>query len=283
VKGICRLCGTDGELELSHILPKFIFRWIMKTSATGRLRGMGNPNVPVQDGKKIYLLCSSCEDKFSKYETWFANNMFHKAVQGNVDSYEYDNNLFKFVVSIFWRVVIININRSVYDKTVMKNNLVQCEKELSDILNNNIFSHNKDIFILPTSYVNNAPKELRGLNYYFTRTTDVQILFDDEKGKMFFYCVMPFFIIVGNMVGMDKSNFVNCIVNDEGGLLTPRFVIVKDEGVAGFMQSQIARIDKLDISDVQRNAINDRAMKDMDKFLKSSSFKATFMDYLRNS
>jgi hypothetical protein len=279
--GACKLCGLDSKLELSHILPKFIFRWIIKTSATGRLRGMGNPNIPLQDGKKMHLLCSSCEDKFNKYETWFANKMFHPAISG-VSVFEYDHNLYRFIVSLFWRVIVINMNREVYDKAIMRNNLIESEKRLRDFLNSSCEAGKaNEVFVIPVSYIESAPRELKGLNYYFTRATDVQILFDNSENKMFFYCVMPFFIIVGNVVGLNKIDFAGCTVDQKKGQLFSKDVIVKDMSVASFMQSQINRIDTLSISDAQQKSIDERALKDIDKFLKSSSFKATFMDYIR--
>ena len=33
-----RLCGETKELQESHILPGFVYRWLKETSATGYLR-----------------------------------------------------------------------------------------------------------------------------------------------------------------------------------------------------------------------------------------------------
>ena len=63
----CALCQDKSELELSHIIPKFVLRYLKETSA-GFLRSAENPNTVVQDGEKHYMLCGKCEDLFSKYE-----------------------------------------------------------------------------------------------------------------------------------------------------------------------------------------------------------------------
>ena len=62
----CRLCGATKELQESHILPGFVFRWKKETSATGYLRFGQQPNLRVQDGVKLHLLCRDCERRFNK-------------------------------------------------------------------------------------------------------------------------------------------------------------------------------------------------------------------------
>ena len=53
----CRLCKKRIMLEESHIIPKFIAKWLKKTSATDYLRFMDTPNIRRQDLVKIKLLC----------------------------------------------------------------------------------------------------------------------------------------------------------------------------------------------------------------------------------
>src|SRR3989338_2133962 len=69
MKMICKLCGINDELQNSHIIPSFIYRWLKETSGTGFLRFGQTPNKRVQDGLKDYLLCSSCEGLFQKLYT----------------------------------------------------------------------------------------------------------------------------------------------------------------------------------------------------------------------
>jgi hypothetical protein len=65
----CRLCLKQSELENSHIIPSFLYRWLKETSGTGFLRFGRNPNRRVQDGLKEYWLCPTCEDLLGKWET----------------------------------------------------------------------------------------------------------------------------------------------------------------------------------------------------------------------
>jgi hypothetical protein len=78
----CRLCGATKELQASHNLSSFVFRWKKETSATGYLRFGQQPNLRVQDGVKLHLLCRDCEQRFNNWETEFANRIFHPMTQG---------------------------------------------------------------------------------------------------------------------------------------------------------------------------------------------------------
>ena len=101
----CRLCGSDAEIQRSHILPAFVFRWIRESSATGHIRLGEEPNRRVQDGWKKRWLCSSCENLIGAAERQFAQQVFKPVVEDRMDSVEYGPWLFKFCVSVSWRVL----------------------------------------------------------------------------------------------------------------------------------------------------------------------------------
>lgn len=103
--GICKLCEKEKYLELSHIIPKFIFRHQKKTSPTGNIRSTENPNRVTQDGLKLPFLCGDCEDLFSSWETKFANEIFFKYQAGSADSFPYDEWLTKYLASVSFRVL----------------------------------------------------------------------------------------------------------------------------------------------------------------------------------
>src|SRR4051794_14304204 len=102
--GVCAYCGANGELEESHILPKWTIRRALKGSVTGKLRDGDNVNKRVQDGEKDYLLCSACEGKFSKLEgeasrAFDAGNVAHGAA--------YNTDFVLFLASIVWRIGVV--------------------------------------------------------------------------------------------------------------------------------------------------------------------------------
>lgn len=92
-------------LEESHIVPKFVYRWLRKSSASWYLRFTANPNKRVQDGTKYYLLCSECEDRLEKWETRFSKSVFYPYLQDFWFHGSYGDWLIKFSVSITWRAL----------------------------------------------------------------------------------------------------------------------------------------------------------------------------------
>ena len=101
----CRLCQEEKDLEISHIIPKFVFRHLKKTSPTGNMRSTENPNKSTQDRLKLPFLCGDCEDLFSVWETKFANEIFFKYQEGNKNSFPHDTWLTKYLASVSFRVL----------------------------------------------------------------------------------------------------------------------------------------------------------------------------------
>ena len=103
--GTCRLCDSDCDLQLSHILPAFVFQWKRETSGTGHIRSSVAPSRRVQDGEKRYWSCSSCEARLSKWEAAFATRLFHPCVAGGRGHFRYGPWLLLFCISVSWRVL----------------------------------------------------------------------------------------------------------------------------------------------------------------------------------
>ena len=99
----CRLCNSPAQLVQSHIIPKFVIRR-MKETGTGYFRRAGSPNIRLQDGIKVRMLCQKCETMFSTREEYFSSQIF-KQMQGGAAQAEYDERFAYFVISLLWRVV----------------------------------------------------------------------------------------------------------------------------------------------------------------------------------
>lgn len=104
-RGQCRLCQDEAELQLSHILPAFTFRWLRETSGGGHIRLGSSPNHRVQDGPKRYWLCASCEGIFNRSETTFAGQLFHPYGSAPGGRFIYRKWLLHFCASVSWRVL----------------------------------------------------------------------------------------------------------------------------------------------------------------------------------
>lgn len=107
MKGQCRLCLKFAELQVSHIIPKFVINWL-KESSPGYIRTSNNPNKRIQDGYKQYYLCWDCEQLFSGWEKSFSEFIFSPLHSNppSTESIKYQTWLLKFAVSITWRVFL---------------------------------------------------------------------------------------------------------------------------------------------------------------------------------
>jgi hypothetical protein len=103
----CRLCGTPSELQESHVVPAFVYKWLKETSATGFIRFGQNPNKRVQDGYKEYWLCSECEKRLNVWETIFATKIFHPLNEDGGQRTRYGDWLLKFCTSVSWRTLLM--------------------------------------------------------------------------------------------------------------------------------------------------------------------------------
>jgi hypothetical protein len=102
--GTCRLCQQTKELQESHIIPAFAFRWL-RGPHEGYLRHTQEPNRRVQDGLKLPFLCRQCEGHLSQFETDFANKLFYPFNTDGVERVGFGAWLLKFCVSISWRAL----------------------------------------------------------------------------------------------------------------------------------------------------------------------------------
>ena len=105
ILGNCYLCDSYCELQNSHVLPAFLFRWMRETSATGHIRFAETMNRRVQDGEKKRWLCSSCEGILGENERQFASKLFYPFVEDRLTQIRYGPWFLRFCVSLSWRVL----------------------------------------------------------------------------------------------------------------------------------------------------------------------------------
>lgn len=226
VVGKCRLCETDAiELQMSHIVPKMFYEQIKKNSKTGGLREVSNPNKREQDGLKLPFLCSNCEELFSKYETYFANNILVKMIE-DPENYSFstsDDNIRYFLLSVAWRVLRMLVETDVQ----MMENFTDNEKlKLYDVLdkwrlilkNQNIEDiSNCEMFIIPTIKLKLFEKHPSMI--YNNVSIDFKT-FDqeDEFNHAFIYIKVPYYIFVITVWG----STTNLKQNKVGKIIKPR-------------------------------------------------------------
>lgn len=103
----CALCGKLGTLRDSHIVPKFVIRYLKETAA-GKIRNLEAPNRTVEDGEKHQLLCADCEELFSSREKYFADTVFYPYKKNKAVTFNYNERLFYFMTSLSWRSLYLD-------------------------------------------------------------------------------------------------------------------------------------------------------------------------------
>ena len=109
MKPLCKLCQNNDDLRNSHILPRFLGKYLKDTSATGYLMTIDKNGKPSrsQDLYKSKLLCSGCESILNEAETFFANTIFYPFQRGTLRTIPVDERLSRFAVSVSLRALWI--------------------------------------------------------------------------------------------------------------------------------------------------------------------------------
>lgn len=290
---LCKLCGENEAIENSHILPKFFFRWIKETSATGYLRSSETPNKPLQDGLKEPLLCPKCENDFSKLEMYFKETIFTPYVKEYLDDFMreadynklfvYNENLLRFLISIQWRILVTD-----------RSNLATGYKEFDSVLKKKIdvwrdylllkrndtgLGQNHILFFRNLIDVRDQlPKGLpRNLNTYLLRASDgtigrigKRLIVYSKLGPIaFITSLMPETIKKYKGTIVHKSGVLSCI-QKLGDPYINNF----------FLHHRAQRInDSFDLSKEQTKKIQDKWKNNPERAFTSTTFKVAVTDH----
>ncbi len=99
----CILCRQSPPIQNSHILPKFVIRWVKENAPAGHLRWSRQPNKPEQDAWTADYLCAGCEQKLSQVENTFKHEVFDHAVARAAGTFRYSSAVGSAVLSMFFR------------------------------------------------------------------------------------------------------------------------------------------------------------------------------------
>lgn len=195
----CRLCNKQKVLIDSHIIPKFIGRWLIKTSATGYLRDSNNPNLRRQDIIKTKLLCKQCEDILSNDESYFADTIFHPFMNRKSHTYNlsYNNQLSRFCAGLSWRalVYITEINEIDKDSEIEKAELALRNYIIGN--SSNLDRYEQHLIPLEGGAIANFKYSKPNLNVYLTRFIGIDLLTTDKNHLI--YIKLPNFILISNI------------------------------------------------------------------------------------
>ena len=191
----CRLCGAIGPLNESHIIPRFIGKWMKSTSPTPYLRYGAEKEKRQQDLITIQLLCDSCETVFSGWETRFASDVFHPSTSDQ-SVFPYGQWLVGFAASLSWRALQLRKSMNVPEQAEVDAILAKMERHLADFLLGNekhvgkFTQHIYHVSGLAAPVHPGSPM----LNRYLTRTAEIDFLRSDDLSEVMVYVKLPMFI-----------------------------------------------------------------------------------------
>ncbi|XID90469.1 hypothetical protein ACF3MZ_18215 [Paenibacillaceae bacterium WGS1546] len=282
----CALCEKEATLENSHIISKFVYRYIVKNSATGYMRSTENVNKRLQDGDKRPMLCSECEDLFSKNETAFANKIFHPFQNNSITTFDYDNWLNYFISSVNWRNLYLDILDFVVEKNIpvyALEVLIKAERILRDYLlgkRNDIDEIENHIFFFDT--IERTTDDISAHNpHVFFRTSSFGYTYVTYGYGEGYY-------VYSNLAGILICTLIKKSVEDKwentyiqpntGKLLSPQYV--KSPLMGEVMVYMKEYSSKREMSEKQMQAVLEQMKKDPDRVKRSNSFK--FRQYDKN-
>jgi hypothetical protein len=105
--GTCRLCGNERELQDSHVVPRFVARWLREHSVNRRFRSTELPDLPHQDLLKRSLLCTDCEQLIGGFEHLTSERIFVPLQENRVARFRYGPWFHRFAVSVSWRALTV--------------------------------------------------------------------------------------------------------------------------------------------------------------------------------
>lgn len=281
--GKCALCPNEDKLKESHIIPKFIFRWLKKTSVTGFLRNGITPNQRSQDGYKIYLLCGDCEELFSKWETLFNKKIFLPFNDSNPLNNSYENWLIKFSVSISWRVLtffkiknylshfnpdlLISVDNALNAwKDFLVEKTVQISEFEQHMLSFPAITNNQNLSNLPTN-----------INQYIKRSIDMDVVCSVNEAYTFAKLGR---IFIFGFIKKDSSKvWHDTKINyDKGTLLNKHYKIPGDHANFIFYKAKRMLMVQNKMSEKQWSRIDEDYKNKSESFKESKMFEAINLD-----
>ena len=281
---MCKLCRSGAPLKRSHIIPKFVGRWMKETSPTPYLRFGGNMDKRLQDLFAMELLCDDCESRFSTWETKFANEIFYPSDAGET-VLGYGSWLLKFAASLAWRAIQFCQFKEIEESPALNSMVAKMDIALSRFLlgrEKNVGSHTQHIYSVGELADPIRPGSPM-LNRYLARAVEIDILRNHDLSEMMVYVKIPTFMFFS--VGRSKyRRWLETSRIKKSSLLQPKQHILH-ESMLHYILKRSDRMGELisSMSPKSKTAANKAILKaiekDPNRVANSKLMQAMFVDY----
>jgi hypothetical protein len=278
MKGACKLCGETGDLQQSHILPSFAFKWMKQA---GPMRKSGLPNRRSQDGEKRDWLCWGCEQLFSSFETPFATKVFHPYDVDRSIKVRYGEWMAKFCASVAWRSLSALREDGKFERLTAQQAAL-CERALETwsrfLLGRYKHTGDFELHVLSFDVIESASFSVTtpNINRYLTRAIDMDVA--ASSSTCFSYSKLGPFAIFG-FVQSQPGQWRGTKVTNGAGWFQPHKVTVPKQ-LWDYLNDRALHIKRVleSISPAQQKKIAETLRADPDRFLESGLFRAMQRD-----
>lgn len=227
-------------------------------------------------------MCLDCEWLFGKWETQFANEIFHPLSKKNSYKFYYSEYFLKFCVSISWRVLSYLIEKESFCKVQIKHKN-ECELFLEKTRKfllgelENPGKYQQHVILLDTVDSHSVIDMPTNINRYFLRNIELDL--PCSENDCYVFTKLPYMVIFGHVCNPSKKNWNNTKINLKKGVIGG-----KDFTIPGNLYEFI--LDKADdsrnieneISEKQKKKIHEDWNNNNDKVKKSETYKALNAD-----
>lgn len=229
----CSLCLQEKNLRESHIIPKFVGKWLKETG-TGYLVSAEDGSKRVQDIIKLHLLCNDCEEKFSKLEKYFADKIFFPFHKDKIRTFDYNENLQSFIISLSWRALKIIAEDFKSENSHLSSFIDKAELDWRKFLNGDketIGPYENHLIFL--DYVDDKKSEDMHpkFNWYTLHAIDFTIATDDKR--IFVYIKFPWMIFVTSIQPTTLDGWKGTSIKDSGEITSGQSI--EDGGFGQFL------------------------------------------------
>lgn len=279
----CPLCGSVGPLRTSHVIPEFVFDWLLRTSPTGFMRFGTSPNIRVRDGMKLRLLCDSCEARLSVWEKATAEQLFLPYHNDTSVQIRYEGWLAKFCASIAWRVLFV------YSQICPLEHMTKTQREdipraltawKKFMFGTEDNPGRFELHILPVDVLNSTKgvRVPRNMNRYLARAVEIDVA--AAKNEAFVYAKMCRLIVLGFVERPNFRRWHGSRVTIKQGLIEPRKYILPG-AFSEFLADRALHMREIasQISVRQKTKANAAMRKNPDRAAQSDGFAAMLQDF----
>jgi hypothetical protein len=270
MQGTCKLCGQQKELQYSHIVPAFAVRWLKATSLTGYMKSLES-KVRLQETKRVYLLCSDCEQLLGKDEKVFCEQLFIPYHEQGQTTFKYGPWLKRFIVGLHWKVLVTKEQKH---PSHAEEAYAQAEQDWRQfLLGQSPTPGNAEFHVLLADFVENASDELpERINWYLARGFDLAPIFSDS-GMAGVYAKILKITTVSYLIGKGaEEKWDGTLIADEGVIKTGQTV---KSAIGSYIIERAKLIEQFPktISPRQYAKLMERARLEPEKVLATESYR----------